>query len=591
MKQFFKFVFASFVGMLLFSIITVLFGVITITGMIASSQSTKEPSENSILILDLSGQLSERAEDNIINQIQGTDKGSIGLDNILTAIKNAKENDHVKGIYIEAGAFSADSYASLQAIHNALIDFKKSKKWIIAYGDTYTQGTYYLASAANKVYLNPQGQIDWRGLASQPIYIKDLLAKFGVKMQVVKVGAYKSATEMFTGDKMSEANREQTTAYLNSIWQNITNDVSKSRNIPAGKLNQYADSMMTLAPQEDYLKTKMVDGLLYTDQVKQLIKKELGIENSEDISQVTVADLQDSNEKEGNKDNQIAIYYAYGDIVDGTVEGLFSQNHTIDAQKVCKDLEKLSDDKKIKAVVIRINSGGGSAYASEQIWHQIIELKKQKPVVISMGGMAASGGYYISAPADWIVAEPTTLTGSIGIFGMFPDMSGLFTEKLGIKFDEVRTNKYSSFGTTTRPFSPEEMAFQGQYINRGYKLFRHRVAEGRKMTDVQVERIAQGHVFSGQDAQKIGLVDQLGGLEVAIAKALKLAKISDHSLHIYPEQPSLMDQLLQESKPNNYLSEQLRANLGDYYEPFALLKTLNHQSAIQARIPYFPNIH
>lgn len=307
MKQFFKFVFASFVGMLLFSIITVLFGVITITGMIASSQSTKEPSENSILILDLSGQLSERAEDNIINQIQGTDKGSIGLDNILTAIKNAKENDHVKGIYIEAGAFSADSYASLQAIHNALIDFKKSKKWIIAYGDTYTQGTYYLASTANKVYLNPQGQIDWRGLASQPIYIKDLLAKFGVKMQVVKVGAYKSATEMFTGDKMSEANREQTTAYLNSIWQNITNDVSKSRNIPAGKLNQYADSMMTLAPQEDYLKTKMVDGLLYTDQVKQLIKKELGIENSEDISQVTVADLQDSNEKEGNKDNQIAI--------------------------------------------------------------------------------------------------------------------------------------------------------------------------------------------------------------------------------------------------------------------------------------------
>ena len=277
MKQFFKFVFASFVGMLLFSIITVLFGVITITGMIASSQSTKEPSENSILVLDLSGQLSERAEDNIINQIQGTDKGSIGLDNILTAIKNAKENDHVKGIYIEAGAFSADSYASLQAIHNALIDFKKSKKWIIAYGDTYTQGTYYLASAANKVYLNPQGQIDWRGLASQPIYIKDLLAKFGVKMQVVKVGAYKSATEMFTGDKMSEANREQTTAYLNSIWQNITNDVSKSRNIPAGKLNQYADSMMTLAPQEDYLKTKMVDGLLYTDQVKQLIKKELGI--------------------------------------------------------------------------------------------------------------------------------------------------------------------------------------------------------------------------------------------------------------------------------------------------------------------------
>lgn len=592
MKQFFKFVFASFFGMMLFSIVTGFFALCGIVGMITSQDATKEPEENSVLVLNLSGQLSERSDNNFLSQLQGTQVNSLGLDNLIEGVKKAKDNDNIKGIYIEAGAFAADSYASMQALRNALLDFKKSRKWIIAYADTYTQGTYYLSSVADKVYLNPQGQIDWHGLASEPVFIKDLLAKFGVKMQVVKVGAYKSATEMFTGDKMSDANREQTSAYLNSIWGNITKEVGASRGLSVAQLNAYADSMITFADPQEYVKLKLVDGLLYTDQIKTVVKKQLGIDSDDDIEQVTIADMVNTEAKnQGDENNKVAVYYAYGDIVDGAVGGLFSQGHQIDAQVVCKDLADLAKDKDVKAVVIRINSGGGSAYASEQIWHQIMEMKKLKPVVVSMGGMAASGGYYMSAPANWIVAEPTTITGSIGIFGMFPDVSNLFREKLGLKFDEVKTNKYADFGTRARPFTEEEMSYLSQYVNRGYKLFRHRVAEGRKMTDNQVEKIAQGHVFTGQDAQKVGLVDQLGGLDVAVAKAAQLAKLPNYRTSAYPEADDVLDQILKQVKPDTYLSDELRANLGDYYEPFTLLKTINQQSAIQARLPFYPNIH
>lgn len=592
MKQFFKYVFASFFGMMLFSIVTGFFALCAIVGMITSQDATKEPEENSVLVLNLSGQLSERSDNNFLSQLQGTQVNSLGLDNLIEGVKKAKDNDNIKGIYIEAGAFAADSYASMQALRNALLDFKKSRKWIIAYADTYTQGTYYLSSVADKVYLNPQGQIDWHGLASEPVFIKDLLAKFGVKMQVVKVGAYKSATEMFTGDKMSDANREQTSAYLNSIWGNITKEVGASRGLSVAQLNAYADSMITFADPQEYVKLKLVDGLLYTDQIKTVVKKQLGIDSDNDIEQVTIADMVNTEAKnQGDENNKVAVYYAYGDIVDGAVGGLFSQGHQIDAQVVCKDLADLAKDKDVKAVVIRINSGGGSAYASEQIWHQIMEMKKLKPVVVSMGGMAASGGYYMSAPANWIVAEPTTITGSIGIFGMFPDVSNLFREKLGLKFDEVKTNKYADFGTRARPFTEEEMSYLSQYVNRGYKLFRHRVAEGRKMTDNQVEKIAQGHVFTGQDAQKIGLVDQLGGLDVAVAKAAQLAKLPNYRTSAYPEADDVLDQILKQVKPDTYLSDELRANLGDYYEPFTLLKTINQQSAIQARLPFYPNIH
>lgn len=585
MKEFFKYVGATVVGLIATGIILSIFFFISLIGLAMASSSDSVPS-NSVLVLNLSGLMNERSTSSPMEELSD-DVTSIGVNDVVKAIHNAKTSSKVKGIYIEAGAFVADSYASMQAVHDALMDFRKSGKWIIAYGDTYTQGAYYIASCANKIYLNPQGQIDWHGLAATPMYFKDMLAKFGVKVQVAKVGTYKSATETFTADSMSQANREQTTAYITSIWKTITSDVSKSRNIPEAKLDQLADSFITLADPNDYIKAKLADGLLYTDQVKGVVKKQLGIDDDDDIKQVSVSAM--ANEDNDDSGDEVAVYYAYGDVVDGAASSL-NNDHKIDAQKVTRDLEKLANDDDVKAVVIRVNSGGGSAYASEQIWHQVSELKKKKPVVVSMGGMAASGAYYLSAPANWIVAEPTTLTGSIGIFGMFPDMSGLLKEKLGLKFDVAKTNKYSDFGTFTRPFTPDEMRYLESYINRGYKLFRQRVADGRHMTTEQVEKIAQGHVFVGRDAIKIHLVDQLGSLDDAVAKAAQLAKVSEYHAVEYPAQESWIDVLMKKATAGNYLDEQLHTELGPLYEPVMFLRNLDKQDAIQARIPYILNI-
>lgn len=585
MKSFFKTVLATMVGMILFSILACFIGIMCVVGMVASSSSTKNVKDNSVLVLNLSGSLEERCETSVMDKFKGTAGNIIGLDDILNAIKKAEENENIKGIYIEAGMFVPNSYASLQAIRRALTDFKKTGKWIIAYGDTYTQGTYYLASVADKIYLNPQGQIDWHGVAAQTFYLKDLMAKFGVKMQLAKVGAYKSAPEIFTADKMSDPNREQMTAYINGIWENVCKDVASSRKISVDSLNAYADNLITFDATENYKKYKLVDGLLYTDEVKKEVKKLLKIDEDETISQLGVADMANVKGKK-HKGEEIAIYYAYGDIVDGDAQGMLSDGHVIDAQTVCKDIERLMNDDDVKAVVLRVNSGGGSAYASEQIWHQIEMLKRKKPVVVSMGGAAASGGYYISCIANWIVAEPTTLTGSIGIFGMFPDMSGLLTEKLGVKFDEVKTNKHGTFGTNARPFNPEEMAYLEKYIDRGYKLFRSRVAMGRKMSEDDVEKIAQGHVWLGQDALKHKLVDQLGGLDDAVKKAAQLAKLDEYYTYSYPAVKGWWEQLTAEMAGGNYLDEQMTMFLGEYYKTFMLLKTMNRQNAIQARLPF-----
>lgn len=589
MKDFFKNVFATFVGLFLFVLVTLFLGFVCIFGMVLSSESTTEIKNNSVLVINLSGPLNERTEENVITKFVGKTANETSLEDVLSGIEKAKADKNIKGIYLEVGVFVPNSYAALQEIRDALIDFKKSNKWIVAYGDSYTQGTYYLASVANDVYLNPQGMLDWHGLSTQRIYLKDMLAKFGVKVQVSKVGTYKSATEMFTGDKMSDADRQQTSAYLNGIWKNLLKDVGESRNIPIAKLNEYADSVITFANPTDYLKMKLIDKLLYTDQVRNEIKKRLGIASGEDINQVSLADLKTV--KADKNGNEIAVYYAYGDIVDAPVSGTSLSQHNIVGKDVCKDLKELMDDDDVKAVVIRVNSGGGSAFASEQMWHQIMELKKVKPVVVSMGGYAASGGYYMSVPANWIVAEPTTITGSIGIFGMFPDFSGLASEKLGIKFDEVKTNKNGTFLSPMRPLTPDEMRMLQVYIDRGYNTFKDRVAQGRKLTMQQVETIAQGHVYTGEDALKIKLVDELGGLDKAVQKAVQLAKIKDYYTKNYPAPVNWLDQIFGDDVQDNYLSEQLHSSLGMLYQPFSILRTLNQQSAIQARIPYFININ
>ena len=590
MKDFFKYVLATMVGLLAFGLLMAIFGVMSLVGMVASGSATQNVSDNTVLVMNLAGQMEEQAGEDVMGLLTGSGINGMGLQETLSAIEKAKENDKVKGIYIEAGAFGAD-YAQVQEIRDALKDFKKSGKWIVAYGDTYSQGAYYLCSVADKVYLNPSGEVDWHGIASEPMFVKDLLQKVGVKMQVVKVGKYKSATEMYTEDRMSDANREQVTAFITGIWNNIVKAVGESRKISPDSLNAYADRLVMFEGAEALKKMKFVDDLLYHDQVKAEVKKLLDIDEDKKINQVSIGAMQ--NVKQKQKGEQIAVYYAYGDIVDTPSQGLLmGGGHQIVGNEVNKDLQKLADDEDVKAVVIRVNSPGGSAYASEQIWHQIEELKAKKPVVVSMGGYAASGGYYISCGANYIFAEPTTLTGSIGIFGVLPDRSELMTKKLGLKFDEVKTNKNANFGASSRPFNAEELGLLQGYINRGYELFRKRVADGRKMTVEQIEENAQGHVFTGEDALKIKLVDELGGLDKAVAKAAKLAKLDEYHTTPYPASPDLMEQLLNKtnSSNGNYLDEQLRLTLGEYYKPFVLLREANTMSTVQARMPFFLNI-
>ena len=587
MKDFIKNVLATMVGMFGFFIVMGVIGMMSIIGMIASGNAAQNVEKNSVFVLNLSGTISEQGSENPLSMFTGDNSLNSGLNDILSSIKKAKANDDIKGIYIEAGAL-ATNYATLQEIRNALADFRKSGKWIVAYGDFYTQGAYYVASVADKVYINPKGIVDWHGIGAQTMFYKDFMAKFGVKWEVVKVGTFKSATETFTEEKMSDANRLQTKTFIDGTWRNVCDAVSKSRGISVDSLNSYADSYLALQATETLVKAKMVDGMMYGDQVKDAVKKMMKLEKDDDIQQLTLNDM--LNVKDGKVEgSEIAVYYAEGDIVQyPKAATMFGNNNYIASRKVCKDLEDLMNDDDVKAVVVRINSGGGDAYASEQMWHQMSELRKVKPVVVSMGDYAASGAYYMSAPASWIVAQPNTLTGSIGIFAVIPDFSGLVTSKLGVRFDEVKTNRNSNFGNLmARPFNAEEKAMLQASVNRGYSLFRQRVAEGRRLPVESVEKIAQGRVWLATDALNIKLVDQLGGIDDAVKKAAQLAKLKDYYTSDYPAAASWMDAMLNSmSSSGTYLDEQLRQTLGDFYQPFTMLRSIDKREAIQARIPY-----
>lgn len=587
MKDFIKNVLATMVGMFGFFIVMGVIGMMSIIGMIASGNAAQNVEKNSVFVLNLSGTISEQGSENPLSMFTGDNSLNSGLNDILSSIKKAKANDDIKGIYIEAGALAAN-YATLQEIRNALDDFRKSGKWIVAYGDFYTQGAYYVASVADKVYINPKGIVDWHGIGAQTMFYKDFMAKFGVKWEVVKVGTFKSATETFTEEKMSDANRLQTKTFIDGTWRNVCDAVSKSRGISVDSLNSYADSYLALQATETLVKAKMVDGMMYGDQVKDAVKKMMKLEKDDDIAQLTLNDMLNVKD-EKVEGSEIAVYYAEGDIVqDPKAATMFGNNNFIASRKVCKDLEDLMNDDDVKAVVVRINSGGGDAYASEQMWHQMSELRKVKPVVVSMGDYAASGAYYMSAPASWIVAQPNTLTGSIGIFAVIPDLSGLVTTKLGVRFDEVKTNRNSTFGNLmARPFNAEEKAMLQASVNRGYSLFRQRVADGRRLPVESVEKIAQGRVWLATDALNIKLVDQLGGIDDAVKKAAELAKLKDYYTSDYPAAASWMDNLLNSmSSSGTYLDEQLRQTLGDFYQPFTMLRSIDKREAIQARIPY-----
>ena len=436
--------------------------------------------------------------------------------------------------------------------------------------------------------------MDWHGIASQPQYIKDVAAKFGVHFTVVKVGKYKSYTETYTEDKMSDANREQVSRYIGGLWLQMLGDVSKSRNISKDSLNRYADGLMVFDDTKLLKSRKMVDGFCYYDEIRDVVKKQLGLKADETINQVDYNDVDMAIDDSNLMGEEIAVYYCQGSIVRMETPSIYDSEQQIVSTKVIKDLQELADNSQIKAVVLRINSGGGDAYASEQIWRAVKELNKKKPVVVSMGGMAASGAYYMSMGAQYIMAQPTTLTGSIGIFGALPDFSDLMTKKLGFKYDEVKTNRNSTYASAgmSRPWSAEEIATMQNYVNRGYSLFRNRVAEGRKMSTEQVEKIAQGRVWLGTDAKKIKLIDGFGGLSDAIDKAAELAHLSSYQAVEYPALAGWMEQLLDMAGGNKgtYLDEQLRLALGDLYQPFIMIRNMKEKEPIQAALPYVLNI-
>lgn len=593
MEQFFKSVAATIVGIFAFGVIMIIFGFICLFGMVASSSGTPSLLDNSVMVLKLQGEISDKAEEDWLGEITGNQFNQLGMNKILSAIHKAKKEDKVKGIYLETGILQTD-YATLQEIRGALADFKKSGKWIIAYGDNFSQGGYYLSSVANKVYVNPEGNIDWHGIASQTQYIKDVAAKFGVHFTVVKVGKYKSFTEMYTEDKMSDANREQVSRYINGLWQQILTEVSASRNINKDSLNHYADGIMAFEDSQLLKSRKLVDGFCYYDEIRDVVKKQLGLKSDEKIHQASMDDVNAAVEDSNALGDQIAVYYCQGNIVSAASSSLYGSGQEIVSKQVIKDLQELGDDDNIKAVVLRINSGGGEAYASEQLWRAVSMLNKKKPVVVSMGGMTASGAYYMSMGARYVMAQPTTLTGSIGIFGALPDWSDLMTQKLGFKYDEVKTNRHSSYGTagSTRHWTPEEIGILQANVNRGYALFRKRVADGRKLPVEQVEQIAQGRVWLGTDAKSIKLVDGLGNLNDAIAKAAQLAKISDYGTQEYPASADWMDQLLDRvsSTSGSYLDEQLRLTLGDLYKPFMTIRNMKEKEPVQATLPFMLNI-
>lgn len=583
MKEFFKYTLATITGFVITLFLIFVLGITFIIGLMATSSSETLVAEHSVLHLRLSGELSERAVDNPLKDFLPNEASSVGLRDVLQAIKKAKENDNIEGIYLEAGSLAA-SFASLEAIRNALLDFKSSEKFIISYGDQYTQGQYYLASVADEIYLNPQGAINWVGLATQPIFYTDLLKKIGVEMQIFKVGTYKSAVEPYTETKMSDASREQTKVFLNDIWSHIVENVSASRQISEENLQEYADKMMLFQPAQLSLDVKLVDKLAYKSEMDSILKVKLDDEKPVLLSYKKMKNVVNPSNPRTNIEGSIAVYYAEGAIVD------FSSKYETEivANKVLKDLKKLEDNEDIKAVVLRVNSPGGSAFASEQIWKAVMDLKAKKPVVVSMGDYAASGGYYISAAADYILAEPTTLTGSIGIFAMIPDVKKL-TETVGLDFDVVKTNKMSDFGAIYRNFNPDERVLLQNYVESGYDLFVKRCAEGRSMSDEAIREIAEGRVWTGARAKELGLVDELGGLSQAIFIAASKAGITEYRERSFPAQPSFMEQLLDMTSSDAVISKLYFSKYTDVLKQAEEIKRMTESSSLQARMPYVFN--
>ena len=583
MKEFFKFVFASMIGVILSFFALFILLIIFITAMVASAGSDGKVvvAANSVMHISLDYPISERANKNPFAELSfmGFDgKKTLGLKEILAGIETSKTDDNIKGIYLDASSISA-GFATIEEIRNALIDFKKSGKFIIAYSEVYSQGAYYLATAADKIYLNPEGMIDFRGLSSESMFFKGTLEKLGIEAQIIKVGTYKSAVEPLILDKMSEPNRRQVTSFLGSMYDHFLTKISESRKVPKTTLFSIADSAKVREPK-DAVVFKMVDGLLYKDQVLDLLKSRTGVDKKKDVKSVSIEEYASKGDKDGSSSsNRIAVIYANGEIISG--EG---NDETMGSERISRAIRKARTDDKVKAVVLRVNSPGGSALASDVMWREVVLTKKVKPIIVSMGDVAASGGYYIACAADSIFAEPTTITGSIGVFGVIPNMKRFFNEKLGITFDGVKTGRYADLGTVSRPLTEDEkMIFQHE-VNKVYNTFTKKVADGRNRSQAYIDSIGQGRVWSGTEALRNGLVDRLGDIDDAIASAAKKAKLKDYKIVSYPTQVDPIKSLFDNSADKVRLYF-VKKELGDNFTYYEQVKSALGVSGVQARMP------
>ncbi len=585
MKQFFKFMFASMLGSFLLMFIAIIIFFTFLFAVMSSVKSTDVVvKENSVLSIKMEGSIYDRSSNNPFEEFDlGSMKSKVapGLKDILNDINYAATDDHIKGIYLEFSSIDAGS-ATIEEIRNALLEFKKSGKFIIAYSEEYSQSAYYLASVADRLYINPEGTLEFKGLSAQLVFLKGLMQKIAVQPQIIRHGKFKSAVEPLIEDKMSPANREQTTRYVMSLWEQMTKGISSSRKLTPETLNRIADSLLVTGGTAA-LQFKMVDGVKYKNEVLDELRDRLKLESKDKISFVSlkkythaIAGKQPRALKE-----KIAVIYAQGDIVMG--EG---DDKSIGSERYARALRQARADSSVKAIVLRVNSPGGSALASEVIWKEVVLSTKVKPVVVSMGDLAASGGYYIACAATRILASPNTLTGSIGVFGVVPNVQKLFNEKLGVTFDGVSTNKHSDHISVFRPLDTYETSVVLKDVEHIYSTFIGHVAEGRKMTVAQVDSIGQGRVWSGADAKKIGLIDDFGGLNDAIILAAKLAKVEKYSLSEYPRLKDPFTELISQLQGNESKLLQLESELGPAYHIFQEAKSLLEMKGVQARMPY-----
>jgi len=584
MKQFFKFMFASMAGSVLLSLIMFIIFLFMMVSVASFTKKTAiEVRQNSVLTLKLDNPIPDRtSEDPFGNfNFNSMKDGKVqGLDNLLTTLKRAAKDEKIKGIFLDLTDVPS-GMATIEEVRRELLDFKKSGKFIISYSDDYSQRAYYLSTVADKIFLNPEGNITFKGLAAELSFFKGTLEKLDVQAQIIRHGKYKSAVEPFIMDKMSDANREQYQKLLDVLWKQMLDGISAQRKIAIEELNLIADSLK-IQIAADALKYKLVDKLIYRDEVLADLRVELGIKENDKVNFITGAKYFKAKGKEkfvlGKK--KIAVVYALGQI--GTGEG---DEQTVGSDKLSESLREARNDSSVRAIVLRINSPGGSALASEVIWREVVLAQKVKPVVVSMGDVAASGGYYIACGAGKIFAQPNTLTGSIGVFGVVPNMEKFFKNKLGITFDVVKTNKYSDYVTVTRSLHPYETQVLTKQIENIYKVFVGHVADGRKMKTADVDSIGQGRVWSGVDAKRIGLVDEIGGLQNAIDAAAKQAGITDYKIEKYPKYKDVFTQIIEEFMEESSETK-VKEVLGENYSYYKYLQNMQQQKGVQARLPF-----